>query len=77
MTAVQHTRSRASLDDSIERLRTDLRVIIVCIKKKSGEMMFNPEPDVVLEPDDILIAIGHQEQLTLLDELANPRDVKP
>lgn len=56
------------------RLRTDLRVIIVAIKKKDGEMIFNPDPDLVLQAGDILVAIGHKEQLGQLDELASPPD---
>src|SRR5581483_4391559 len=57
------------------RLRIDLRIIIVAIKKKHGEMMFNPDPDTVIQPGDILVAIGHKEHLRQLEELANPRDV--
>lgn len=57
------------------RLRADLRIIIVAIKKRDGEMMFNPDPESVLQAGDILVAIGHKEHLRHLEELANPRDV--
>jgi voltage-gated potassium channel len=54
------------------RLRTDLKVIVVAIKKAGGHMNYNPAPDTVLEPGDTLVAIGHKEQLDQLETLANP-----
>ena len=69
----QSSLSGCKLKDS--RLRTDLRIIIVAIKKKEGEMVFNPDPELVLHAGDILVAIGHKEHLRQLDELANPREV--
>jgi voltage-gated potassium channel len=54
------------------RLRVDLKVIIVAIKKKGGHMHFNPAPETVLEPGDTLVAIGHKDQLVQLERLANP-----
>jgi voltage-gated potassium channel len=56
------------------RLRADLRVIIVAIKRKDGEMLFNPDPESTLQAGDILVAIGHKEHLRHLEELANPRE---
>lgn len=61
----------STLRDS--RLRIDLKVIIVAIKKKGGHMLFNPPPETVLEPGDTLVAIGHREQLSQLELLANPK----
>jgi voltage-gated potassium channel len=58
----------ATLQDS--RLRKDLGIIIVAIKKPSGRMHFNPAPDTALEVDDILIAMGDRQQLDRLDALA-------
>jgi voltage-gated potassium channel len=60
----------STLKDS--RLRIDLKLIIVAIKKGTGHMQFNPPPETVLEPGDTLVAIGHREQLSLLERLANP-----
>ncbi len=57
-----------SLSDS--RIRQDLGVIIVAIKKASGQMVFNPAPEVKLEAGDILIAIGDRQHLNQLDTLA-------
>ena len=59
-----------ALKDS--RLRADLKVIIVAIKKKEGKMLFNPASETVLEPGDTLVAIGHRDQLVQLEKLANP-----
>jgi voltage-gated potassium channel len=53
------------------RLRQDLGVIIVTIKKPSGKMVFNPSPDAQLELGDILIAIGDRDHLDRLEALAS------
>ncbi len=58
-----------TLKDS--RICVDLGVIIVAIKKASGQMVFNPAPDTNLEARDILIAIGDREHLDRLESLAN------
>jgi voltage-gated potassium channel len=59
-----------NLKDS--RLRSELKIIIVAIKKSAGHMLFNPAPDTLLEAGDILLAIGHKDQLQQLETLANP-----
>jgi voltage-gated potassium channel len=58
----------STLKDS--RLRQDLGVIIVAIKKNTGQMVFNPPHDATLEVGDILIAIGDREHLVRLEALA-------
>jgi len=58
----------ASLIDS--RIRQNLGIIIVAIKKSGGRMVFNPESDVVLEAGDILITLGKRDQLDRLEALA-------
>lgn len=50
-----------SLIDSY--LRRDYGVIIVAIKKTSGEMIFNPMPSETLEAGDVIVAIGKKEDL--------------
>jgi voltage-gated potassium channel len=52
------------------RLRSDMNIIIVAIKKRAGEMKFNPAPETALEEGDILVAIGHTEHLEKLTKLA-------
>lgn len=39
-------------------LRKDYGVIIVLIKKSSGDMKFNPNPHEVLEANDVLVMLG-------------------
>ena len=58
-----------SLRDSA--VRQDLGIIIVAIKKPvEGRMVFNPAPDTVIEPGDLLITLGHRQQLDRLERLA-------
>ena len=47
-----------------------LGIILVAIKKPGGRMVFNPEPATILEANDLLIALGHRQQLDRLDQLA-------
>jgi voltage-gated potassium channel len=59
----------ATLKDS--RIRADLKVIVVAIKKGAGEMVFNPAPETVIEAGDIIVAIGDRKHLDELEKLAN------
>jgi voltage-gated potassium channel len=61
--------ANTTLQDS--RLRAELKVIIVAIKRASGKMIYNPDPDLRIEVGDILVAIGRRENLDQLDVLAN------
>ena len=45
------------------QLRKDYGVIIVAIKKISGEMIFNPMPSETLESRDVIVVIGKREDL--------------
>lgn len=58
-----------TLKDS--QLSQKLRIIIVTVKKSNGKMVFNPPAETILEPGDILIALGHRAQLDQLETLAN------
>jgi voltage-gated potassium channel len=44
-------------------LRRDYGVIIVAIKKMSGDMIFNPLPTQKLEGGDVIVVIGKREDL--------------
>ena len=44
-------------------IRQEMNVIIVAIRKKSGEMMFNPSSQARIETGDTLIALGHTTDL--------------
>jgi len=57
-----------SLKDS--RVRQDLGVIIVAIKKPDGRMVFNPPSEETMGAGDLLITLGHRDQLDRLEVLA-------
>ena len=61
----------ATLRDS--RLRQERGIIIVAIKKATGEMLYNPPADAVMEAGDILITLGNRQQVDQLDRLAEGR----
>jgi voltage-gated potassium channel len=52
------------------QVRQDLGIVIVAIKKASGEMHFNPPPDAVMQAGDIVITLGPRPQLDRLERLA-------
>jgi len=47
-------------------IRQELNIIIVAIRKKSGDMMFNPSSQSRMEADDTLIALGNSQDLNKL-----------
>jgi len=51
-------------------IRSELDVVIVAMRRKSGDMIFNPSGDAIIEAGDILIAIGKAESLAELSALA-------
>ena len=51
------------------RLRHDFGVIIVAIKKLSGEMIFNPMPSETLEAGDVIVLIGKKDNLKRMNEI--------
>lgn len=53
------------------RLREDVGVTVLAIKRTSGELVTNPPADTVLRTGDILVALGTRESLTRLEELAH------
>jgi len=56
------------------RLRQELGVIVVAIKKPDGRMLFNPAPEERIEPRDILIALGRRDRMDQLGALAAAPD---
>jgi len=48
-------------------IRQDFGVIIVAIKKPTGEMIFNPLPTEKLEGGDVIVVIGKKEDLIRMD----------
>lgn len=59
------------------RVRQDLGVIIVAIKKPNGPMLYNPPGDAVVHSGDVLIALGHRQQLDQLQEFSRANPVNP
>jgi voltage-gated potassium channel len=47
-------------------IRSELNLVIVAIRHKTGEMLFQPSGDTVIEEGDLLIAIGHAESMAKL-----------
>jgi voltage-gated potassium channel len=55
------------------RLRDDLGLIVVAIKKPEGHMIYTPPGEHVIEAGDTLIALGRRPQLDKLEALAAPQ----
>ncbi|HEX3143846.1 MAG TPA: potassium channel protein [Pyrinomonadaceae bacterium] len=53
-------------------IRAELDIVIISIRRRNGEMVFNPAAQTIIEAGDILIAIGQVEALTRLNEMAQP-----
>ncbi len=51
-------------------IRKELNLIIIAVKKKSGQMVFNPGPSTVINGSDVLIAMGDRSKLTILEQKA-------
>ncbi len=53
-------------------IRQKYNIIITAIKKNTGEMIFNPSFETILEPGDVVIALGRQKDMELLHYALNP-----
>ncbi|MFH1759758.1 MAG: potassium channel protein [bacterium] len=51
-------------------IRQDFGVVVIAIKRKNGEMNFNPSPEENIEEGDNLIVVGHDNQLQGLMKMA-------
>jgi voltage-gated potassium channel len=69
-TRVQPGSALAGAQVKDSRLRKELGIIIVAIKKAGGQMVFNPDSEVRLEGGDLLITLGHPQQLERLEQMA-------
>jgi voltage-gated potassium channel len=49
-------------------LRKEYDLIVVAIKREAGEMHFNPTPQTLILPEDILIVLGEHEHITALEK---------
>lgn len=50
-------------------IRQEMNIIIVAIRKAGGEMVFNPSSQTRIESGDILIALGHGNELEKLGRI--------
>ena len=50
-------------------IRRKMDVIIVAVRKKDGEMKFNPSSQTRIEAGDTLISLGKSDDLTKLDAI--------
>ncbi len=55
------------------RLREDLRILVVAIRRSTGETIFNPEEELVPRPNDIVVCMGRREDLDRVERLASGR----
>jgi len=53
-------------------IRCELGVLVVGIKKKGRDMVFNPSPDTRIEAGDILIVIGENKKLEEMGKMTHP-----
>lgn len=54
------------------RIRENLNLIIMAIKRKNEDMLFNPSGKTVIEQGDTMIAIGEYDNLKKLVKILNP-----
>lgn len=54
-------------------IRQNYNIIIIAIKKKDGEMIFNPSFETFLEEGDTIIAMGRASNLKKFNEELNPQ----
>ncbi len=51
-------------------IRRDWGIMIIAIKKNSGQMAFNPESTTSIEAEDVLITIGERPAIQKLEQIA-------
>ena len=51
------------------KLRRELGVIVLAIRKQTGHMLFNPDADERIDSGDVLIAMGEMEKLARLERM--------
>lgn len=49
------------------KIRKNLDVMIIAIKKSDGEMEFNPKPDSMIEEGDTIITVGQEANIKALE----------
>lgn len=59
----------ANLDLIESKIRPRFNLIVIAIKKESGDMVFNPGPKEVIHPNDTLLAVGKKTNLNEIREI--------
>jgi len=54
-------------------LRKQTGVLVLALRRVDGSFTTNPDPDIVIEPHQILITVGTDDDLRRLDDLAGSR----
>jgi len=57
-------------------IRQDFNLIVIAIKKASGEMLFNPHFETLIEPQDTVIVMGKSKDLRSFAKAIPPQDNK-
>jgi len=65
---VQKNASFANTNLMNSGIRKRHNVIVVAIKRDQGEMLFNPKPDTMILPGDIMIVLGQIDQINALEK---------
>jgi voltage-gated potassium channel len=58
-------------------IRRELGLIVVAIKKASGDMIFNPSSETLIEKGDVLIVLGEKKHLGMLEQLVHSVKIRP
>ena len=51
-------------------IRREMDIVVVGVRRRDGEFVFNPSPDLSLAEGDTLVALGRRENLVRLERLA-------
>lgn len=51
-------------------IRAELDVVVAAIRRRGGEMTYNPSADTLIKEGDMLVALGRAESLVALNRLA-------
>jgi voltage-gated potassium channel len=58
-------------------IRREFGLIVVAIKKTSGDMIFNPSSETLVEKGDVLIVLGEKKHLGMLEQLVHTVKIRP
>jgi voltage-gated potassium channel len=56
------------------RIRHETGALVIAVRRRDGSFDTTPSPDVVLEPGDVIIAVGTDGELRSLEGLFAPRE---